>query len=215
MVDMPNVPKKSTIALLVVMLFIFLTVSGIAFSLYLIYFGAHTLYVYALAAIFLILSVVSGFFNIFTAYSYYRSSFYDEHLAEISRSISPLSSFPTVAVAMPVYNEDAGTVKKNMLRLKSLDYPKGRLSLYLLDDSTIAETAKELRSFAAKNGIKYMHRNNRKGFKAGALNNLARHMSEDFLAIFDYDEYITNTNFLMDTLPYFQDKSLSYIQTRS
>ena len=210
---MTDIIKRSTVALLVVMLFIFLTISGMAFSLYLIYFGAHSLYIYVLATIFLLLSAVSGFFNIFTAYSYYRSSFYGEYLDEISKSITPLSRYPTVAIAMPVYNEDAVTVEKNLLRMKSLNYPGEKLSFYLLDDSTIPETERELRSFAGKNGIKYMHRSNRKGFKAGALNNLSRHMTEDFLAIFDYDEYITDTNFLTDTLPYFEDRSLSYIQT--
>ncbi len=205
--------KKSTMALLVVLLFIFLTVSGIAFSLYLIYFGAHSMYIYALASVFLILSAVSGFFNVFTAYSYYRSSFYDEYLEVISSKTKPLSSYPTVAIAMPVYNEDAATVKKNLLRLKEVNYPKGRLSFYLLDDSTAAASRADLRAFAKSNGIAYMHRNNRKGFKAGALNNLSRRMGEDFLAIFDFDEYLTNPDFLIDTLPYFHDRALSYVQT--
>ncbi len=213
MVDMPNILKNSTIALLVVMLFIFLSISGIAFSMYLIYFGAHSVYVYALATVFLILSAVSGFFNVFTAYSYYRSSFYYEYLEKVSSGIKPLSSYPTVAIAMPVYNEDVDTVKENLLRLKSLNYPEKKLSFYLLDDSTAQDTRSSLKRFSKENGIRYMHRDNRKGFKAGALNNLARRMKEEFLAIFDYDEYITNADFLMDTLPYFKDRSLSYVQT--
>ena len=205
--------KKSTLRLLVVALFIMLTVSGMSFSIYLIYFGAHTASTYAIAATFLALSAISGFFNTFTAYSYYRSAFYDEYLERITAGVKPLSGYPTVAVAMPVYNEDTKSVMRNMSRLKSLDYPAGKLTFYLLDDSTKESARRALKDFARRNGIRYLHRGDRSGFKAGALNNMLRHSGEEFIAIFDYDEYLTNPRFLMDTLPYFQDKNLSYIQT--
>ena len=59
-----------------------------------------------------------------------------------------------------------------------------------------------------------MHRNDRKGFKAGALNNMLKHSKEEFVAIFDYDEVPhKHRTSLMDMLPYFSDKKLSYIQT--
>ncbi len=205
--------KKSTMRLLVVLLFVFLTLSGLVFSLYLIYFGAHTIYNYALAGLFIALSLVSGFFNIFIAYSYYRSSFYNEYLEGIKRYLKPLARHPSVAVVMPVYNEDAKTVKRNMLRLRSLKYPGTLLHFYLLDDSTRQEIRDELSSFAASEGITYLHRDDRKGFKAGALNNMLKHSKEEYIALFDYDEYLTNTAFLEDLLPYFDDKKLSYIQT--
>ncbi|MHB1830462.1 MAG: glycosyltransferase [Candidatus Micrarchaeaceae archaeon] len=210
---MPNMTKSSALRISVVILFVLLTISGIAFSLYLIYFGAHTLVMYVIAAAFLILSAVSGFFNIFTSYSYYRSGFYDEYLEGITKSLKPLSGRPHVALVMPVYNEDAGTVQRNMLRLMTMNYPSDRMSFYLLDDSTDGNTAKQLRSFADSNGIMYLHRDDRKGFKAGALNNMLKHSKEEFMAVFDYDEYLTDQNFLLDVLPYFSDKRLSYIQT--
>ena len=210
---MQELVRKSTIRLFVVVIFVFLTISGIGFSLYLIYFGAHSASMYAIAATFLVLSAVSGFFNVFTAYSYYRSAFYDEYLAKVTASTRPMSRYPTVAIAMPVYNEDVDSVERNMLRLKTVNYPKERLTFYLLDDSTNAATRRELRRFAKASGISYLHRSDRKGFKAGALNNMLSRSKEDFTAIFDYDEYLTNQDFLMDTLPYFGDKDLSYIQT--
>ncbi len=205
--------RKSTMRLFVVMLFIFLTLSGLAFSVYLIYYGAHTLYTYLLASLFIMLSLVSGFFNIFIAYSYYRSSFYNEYLEGIKRYLKPLAEHPTVAVVMPVYNEDAVTVKRNMSRLKAMKYPKSRIHFYLLDDSTDEGIRAELNAFADSEGIVYLHRNDRGGFKAGALNNMLKHSSDEYIALFDYDEYLTNPNFLEDLLPYFEDKKLSYIQT--
>ncbi len=167
--------KKSTSRLLVVSLFVLLTISGLIFSLYLIYYGAHDIYTYLLAGLFIVLSLVSGFFNIFIAYSYYRSSFYNEYLEGIKRYLKPLTSYPTVAIAMPVYNEDVDTVKRNILRLKDMKYPKSKMKFYMLDDSTNPDMQKDLKSFSASNHITYLHREQRKGFKAGALNNMLEH----------------------------------------
>src|SRR5271167_3555335 len=115
-------PKKSTLRLFVVSLFVMLTISGLLFSLYLIYYGAHDVYTYVLAGMFIILSLVSGFFNIFIAYSYYRSSFYNEYLEGIKRYLKPITEYPTVAIVMPVFNEDPEIVKRNMLRLREMKY---------------------------------------------------------------------------------------------
>ncbi len=205
--------KKSTLRLFVVSLFVMLTISGLIFSFYLVYYGAHDIYTYLLAGFFIILSLVSGFFNIFIAYSYYRSSFYNEYLEGINRYLKPLTKYPTVAIAMPVYNEDAATVKRNMLRLMQMKYPANKMKFYLLDDSNLPEINSDLQKFSQSNGVVYLHRDERKGFKAGALNNMLKKSKEDFVALFDYDEYLTNPNFMMELLPYFEDKSLSYIQT--
>ena len=51
------------------------------------------------------------------------------------------------------------------------------------------------------------------GFKAGNLNNMLKHSKEEFIAVFDYDEYLTNKNFLTDLIPFFQDKKVGYVQT--
>ncbi len=194
------------------LVFLVLTMLGFAISAYLI-LNASTIYTYVLAILFLILSTVSGLFNTATSYWYYRSYFYDKHLEGINKTLSPMTSFPSVAIAMPTFNENPKMVEKNMLRLKQLNYPANKMAFYLLDDSTNKEIAEELKTFSKQNGIKYLHRTDRKGYKAGALNNMLSKSKEDYIAIFDYDEYIVNKNFLRDTLPYFQDKKMSYIQT--
>lgn len=193
-------------------LFIILTIIGLIFSLYL-FFSVHSIYMYVIAACFAVLTLVSGFFNITTSYLYYRSFLYEEYLGQIKKNLKPIASYPTVAVAVPVYNEDPELIEKNLSRLTEMDYPKEKLKFYLLDDSTNEGIRQGLKSFSARHGITYIHREKRTGFKAGALNNMMAICKEDFVAIFDYDEYLTNTGFLKDTLPYFADDKLSYVQT--
>lgn len=201
------------VAILPIVFFIFLTIAGITFALYLLYSSSGSAYGTSLATLFLVLASVSGFFNIFASYSYYRSSLYDIYMENLERSTKELESLPTVAIAVPVYNEEPEMVKRNLTRMKEMDYPSSRLRFYLLDDSTDKSTAKELKSFASKNGYRYIHRNVRKGFKAGALNNMLKHSNEEFIAIFDSDEYLKDRHFLKDLLKYFQDDAVSYIQT--
>ncbi|MCL5427691.1 MAG: glycosyltransferase [Candidatus Marsarchaeota archaeon] len=198
--------------LLAVVVFAVLTVLGFSFSLYLI-INANSAYTYFLAAFYLVLSVIAGLFNTFTAYSYYRSYFYSRYLDGITKGLRRLARYPTVAVAVASYNEDPEIVAGTIARLKDLDYPKDRIRFYMLDDSTDKDKADAVRKACRKLGYRYMHRNNRKGYKAGALNNLLKTMKEEFIAIFDYDESLTDTQFLKDLLPYFSDEKLSYIQT--
>ncbi len=198
--------------LLTVILFLVLSVAGFAFSIYLFYIS-NNLYDYALAVSFLALSLVACFFNIYAAHWYYKSYFYDEYLARIKRHLKPLRTLPTVAIVMPTYNEDTGEVKSNLARLKQMDYPKNKMHFFLLDDSTDRQANAELESFCNDMQITYIHRDDRKGYKAGALNNFMRYSDDEFVAIFDADERLTNTAFLRDILPYFQNRNLSFVQT--
>jgi cellulose synthase (UDP-forming) len=207
-----NGHKNRFVLLFTVTLFILLSVSGIAFSVYL-FVVARSLYMYLVAGLFFLLSIIAGFFNVFASFLYYRSHFYDDYVKKLKEKISPLRKFPMVALAVAVYNEDPKMVKKNLLRLKQIRYPKDRIRFYVLDDSTNNDSVQTLETFARKIGMTYMHRDNRKGFKAGALNNMLKSCREEFLAVFDSDEYLTNKNFLMDLLPYFKNEKLSYIQT--
>lgn len=199
--------------LFTVLLFAILTISGAAFAVYMIVTSTNISMI-ALAIVFLLMALISGFFNVTSAMLYYRSYFYYNHIKEISAGLKPLHNFPTVAVVVPVYNENIEMVEKNVLRLKSLDYPENKMRFYLADDSTNAHTIKELRDFSERNGIVFLHRENRSGFKAGAFNNMLKYSKEEFLAVFDADEYLTNTQFLKELMPYFADAQMAYVQTR-
>ena len=137
-----------------------LTIFGIAFSIYLLY-NSTNIYLYLIAIVFLLLSSISGFFNIFSSYSYYRSNFYAKKIDAIRKSLKPLDYTPKVAVVVPVYNEDPVMVKNNFLKLLKMDYEKGNLSYYLLDDSDKKYINDFLRNFCASAGIRYIHRKTR------------------------------------------------------
>ena len=198
--------------LLIMAFFVVLSAVGIAFSLLLL-LTAQTLYVGLLAVCFAALSLMSGFLNLVSANFYYKSYFYDGYLAGVKRDLRPVRSYPTVAVAMPVYNEDPAMVERNLRRLKELDYAKGKVRYYVLDDSTDPSVRKAIERASAALGAAYIHRPNRKGYKAGALNNLLLHSTEEFLAVFDSDEYLSDTHFLKDLVPYFQDERVAFVQT--
>jgi len=205
--------KKGLIfRLTTVFLFFIMSIIGVIISTYLI-LTANSTAMYILALSFFILSVISGIFNVSSAYSYYRSFFYDEHLKHIQEKLKPLEKMPSITIAMPTYNENPEMVERNLLRIKELNYDMSKVHIYLLDDSTIEPVASRLKEFCNKNGINYLHRTNRQGFKAGALNNMLNYSKDEFIAIFDADEYITNLDFLKDLLPYFQDEKLAFVQT--
>lgn len=198
--------------MLTVLLFVTLSVAGMIFSIYLFYVS-NTPYMYVLAASFTTLSLIAGFFNIYASIWYFRSFFYDAYLARIRKGLKKLREFPTVAIAVPVYNEDPEMVEGNMAELLKMNYPKEKMHFFLLDDSTDEKKSGELKRISKSMGFAYLHRNDRKGYKAGALNNMLKHSKDKFLAVFDSDEKLIDKDFILDTLPYFQDEKLSYIQT--
>ncbi len=200
--------------MLTIMLFVTLSIMGMIFSIYL-FFVSNTFYMYALAGSFFLLSVIAGFFNLYASIWYFRSFFYDSYLAKIKSGLKKLqlNRLPTIAVAVPTYNEDPEMVETNITELLKMNYPKEKMHLFLLDDSTEETKVKAFEALSKKKGITFIHRNDRKGYKAGALNNMLNYSKDEYVAVFDADEFLTDKNFLLDTLPFFQDERLSYIQT--
>ncbi|MBK9000250.1 MAG: glycosyltransferase [Myxococcales bacterium] len=126
------------------------------------------------------------------------------------------SNLPKVTVQLPLYNE-ATVVARLLEATATIDYPRDRLEIQVLDDSTdetrsIAENkVAELR----KKGIDmvYIRRPNRVGYKAGALDyGLARAKGE-LIAIFDAD-FIPQPRFLRDVVGHFQNENVGMVQTR-
>ena len=99
----------------------------------------------------------------------------------------------------------------------AIDYPQDLLEIQVLDDSTdetrdIAELA--VRRQAARGfDIKYIHRTNRVGYKAGALEEGLKSARGEFIAIFDAD-FVPPSDFLRRTVPYFRDARLAVVQAR-
>ncbi|MGC8648685.1 MAG: glycosyltransferase [Candidatus Micrarchaeia archaeon] len=207
-----NYNKFVTKRLFTVALFIILSIAGIGFSIYFFYI-ANNFYMYLLAAAFTFLSFVAAFFNIYASIWYFRSIFYDDYLKDINKNKKLPKVLPTVAIIIPIYNEDPLMVEKNLIELLKMNYPKKKMKVYFADDSTKPEVTNALKKIADKYKIKLIHRNERIGFKAGALNNILNYSKEEFISIFDADENLKDKNFLLDLIPYFNDKQVSFIQT--
>ncbi|MEM0481431.1 MAG: glycosyltransferase [Nitrososphaerota archaeon] len=143
------------------------------------------------------------------------------HLLILSRrytqpSRTTLQRYPKVSVHLPIFNEKH-VVGRLIEAVCNLIYPSDRLEIIIIDDS-VDETSsicEELvRKYRAK-GINIVHikRNDRKGFKAGALQYALQNSSGEFIAIFDAD-FIPQPSFLIQILPYFTDSRIGVVQAR-
>lgn len=127
-----------------------------------------------------------------------------------------LTSWPRVTVQLPIFNE-MYVADRIIDAAGQLDYPRDRLQVQVLDDSTDETTTIARRAVdrLAREGldIVLLHRTDRTGFKAGALAEGLHRTKGEFVAIFDAD-FIPPSDFLKQTLPYFYDPRIAFVQTR-
>jgi cellulose synthase (UDP-forming) len=116
-----------------------------------------------------------------------------------------------VAAFVTAYNENPEIVKKTLLSVKAALGNRG--TVFLLDDSTKPEIIRELSEFCKSNGIVYFHRTERRGFKAGAINDAIKALGDeyDLVAIFDADQRPTK-NFFDIVMPFFEDPRVAFVQ---
>ncbi len=128
----------------------------------------------------------------------------------------PLDDLPRVTVQLPIYNEQY-VVERLLDAVCRLDYPKEKLDIQLLDDSTdeTVNVARLLvdRYAALGHPVAYLHRDNREGFKAGALEAGLKTAKGEFIAIFDAD-FVPPSDFLMKCIHHFTDPKVGMVQTR-
>jgi len=127
-----------------------------------------------------------------------------------------MTTFPMVTVQLPVYNEKY-VVERLIEAVACFDYPNVKMEIQVLDDSDdetselIAKAVKEWETKGIK--IKHIQRNNRIGYKAGALQHGLELSKGEFIAIFDAD-FIPHRDFLIQTIPHFEDVKTGMVQTR-
>ena len=129
----------------------------------------------------------------------------------------PLTDAPPVTVQLPIYNE-LHVVERLVDAVTRLDYPKDKLQIQVLDDSTDETTAlaQARVDYYRRQGfdISLIHRSERTGFKAGALQRGLETAKGEFIAIFDAD-FVPNPDFLRRTIPHFQSRPrLGMVQAR-
>src|SRR6478752_2385779 len=163
---------------------------------------------------FFVLSILA----IYGWHRYYLLHLYRKNRDKVPPALPPpdLATLPRVTIQLPIYNE-MYVADRLIDTVCEIDYPRELLEIQVLDDSTdetreIAELA--VRRHAARGfDIQYMHRVDRRGYKAGALEAGLKKAKADFIAIFDAD-FIPPKDFLVRTLPHFADSNVGMVQAR-
>lgn len=122
--------------------------------------------------------------------------------------------WPRVTVQLPVFNEKY-TVERLVDAVAALNYPRDRFQIQVLDDSTDATTVIARRSVAQYQAqglnIELIHREDRMGFKAGALEAGLESATGELLAVFDAD-FVPPPDWLRRTVHAFHDPTLGCLQ---
>ncbi len=116
-----------------------------------------------------------------------------------------------IAAFVTSFNEDPKIVEGTLMSVKIAIGSLG--DVFLLDDSTNNEISMKLKDFCIKNDIIYFHRDKRRGYKAGAINDALKSIDDryDLVAIFDADQRPIE-DFFKQVLPYFSDPKVAFVQ---
>src|SRR6185503_20012860 len=164
---------------------------------------------FVLVLYFFVLSILA----IYGWHRYYLVYLYMKNRGKAPNPALPppgLSEWPRVTVQLPIYN-DMYVADRLIDAVCEIDYPRDLLEIQVLDDSTdetteIAELA--VRRHASRGfDITYLHRVDRRGYKAGALEAGLKVAKANFIAIFDAD-FVPSKDFLRQTLPHFTDAKI-------
>jgi cellulose synthase/poly-beta-1,6-N-acetylglucosamine synthase-like glycosyltransferase len=147
---------------------------------------------------------------------YYLVYLYMKHKDRQPRPAGVFATPPRVTIQLPIYNE-MYVADRLIDAVCQLDYPRELLEIQVLDDSTdetrsVAEQA--VRRNAARGiDISYIHRTDRSGYKAGALEAGLKIAKGEYIAIFDAD-FTPTSDFLRRTIPYFTNPQVGMVQAR-
>ena len=128
----------------------------------------------------------------------------------------PWEQLPEVTIQLPVFNE-VYVMEQLLTNISKLEYPKDKLEIHVLDDSTdesFAATAIQIKTLQ-KTGldIQQITRSDRKNYKAGALKEGLKIAKGEFIAIFDAD-FLPQKDWLQKTIPFFKNSEIGVVQTR-
>jgi cellulose synthase/poly-beta-1,6-N-acetylglucosamine synthase-like glycosyltransferase len=168
--------------------------------------------------------LIGTYLTIFLAlalYGFHRSSlvwFYYRYRNRRPRPLGMFSELPAVTVQLPLFNE-MYVVERLLDAVAGIRYPRDRFQIQVLDDSTDETQEICKRKVAELAGrfpdleIEYVHRVDRSGFKAGALENGLRTAKGEFILIFDAD-FLPLPDVLERSIHYFLDPKVAVVQCR-
>ena len=175
--------------------------------LFIYLFALLSLLIYGMNCYFLMMFYRLNYLKALKNHNKLKNDFYKE-----------LSSkgWPGVTIQLPIYNE-LYVVERLIKAVCKIDYPRNLIEIQVLDDST-DETAKIAKAMVEKMkargfDIVYIHRNDRTGYKAGALKEGLISAKGELIGIFDAD-FVPHSDFLKESVPYFIDPNVGMLQTR-
>jgi len=160
--------------------------------------------------------VILGILSIYGIHRYSLTYLYLKNRRNTPKPEKTFEKLPRVTVQLPVYNERY-VIERLIDAAINLDYPRELLEIQVLDDSTddTRLLCSRLVSQYASAGypIKYLHRENRTGFKAGALAEGLAKSAGELVAVFDAD-FVPPPAILQQMVHYFADPKVGMVQGR-
>ena len=157
--------------------------------------------------------------SILAVYGFHRGHLLYLYWRHRNRAPKPAGRFeelPVVTVQLPMFNE-MYVAERLLEGVAGIDYPKDKLEIQVLDDSTdeTTEIAKKKVAELQARGYDavYIHRTDRTGYKAGALENGVKHARGDFLLVFDAD-FVPTPSIVQDLIHHFTDPKVGMVQAR-
>jgi len=151
-----------------------------------------------------------GFHRALLLYLYWR------HRSKSPKPAGQFEQLPKVTVQLPMFNE-MYVAERLIEGVGGIDYPKELMEIQVLDDSTdeTVEIAKAKVEEMKSRGydIAYIHRDDRTGFKAGALENGLKTAKGEFTLVFDAD-FVPTPSIIKDLIHYFTDPQVGMVQAR-
>src|ERR671914_343549 len=124
------------------------------------------------------------------------------------------ADLPVITVQLPLFNE-MYVVERLVKAVAEINYPRERMEIQVLDDSTdetVNIASATVAKYAAKGfDIHYIHRDDRTGFKAGALENGMKTAKGNLIAIFDAD-FVPKSDFLHKLVHFFTEPTVGCAQ---
>lgn len=142
---------------------------------------------------------ISLFFEVFLLINYFELK--EEIKREKTSPDLPLSSYPTVTIIVPCFNEQ-NTITRTIHSLLDLDYPKDKLSLVIVDDGSTDDTQETLMAFRDNPQVRIFYKEN--GGKYTALNYALERIDSEFVGCLDADSFV-KTCALRKIVPKFSD----------
>jgi len=165
-----------------------------------------------LGTYFLVLLVLS----LYGSHRYVMAYLYYKYKGNLPAPLGRFATYPRITIQLPIFNE-MYVVERLIEAVCRIEYPRDRLEIQVLDDSTdetqgIALKAVE-RARAAGHDVTYLRREHRDGFKAGALQEGLRIAHGEFVAVFDAD-FVPGPDFLLRSIHFFTDPRVGMVQVR-